>query len=71
MVEVRAENTRMIPNTQVVATMTVRCLRDMAVGITRMPATEQINIPIMAVMVVESILLRVMIRLVFKLKILI
>ena len=71
MAEVRAENTRMIPNTQVAATMMERCPRDMAVRITRMPATEEINIPIMAVMVVESILLRVMIRLVFKLNILI
>ena len=70
MAEVTVGNTRMIPNTQVVATMMVRSLRDMAVGITLIPATEEINIPIMAVMVVESILLRVMIRLVFKLNIL-
>ena len=71
MAEVTPENTRMIPNTQVAAMMMVRCLRDMAVGITRMPVTEEINIPIMAVMVVENILLMVMIRLVFKLNILI
>ena len=71
MAEVTAGNTRMIPNTQVVATMMVRSQRDMAVEITPMPATEEINIPIMAAMVGESILLRVMIRLVFKLNILI
>ena len=71
MAEVTAGNTRMIPNTQVVATMMVRSQRDIAVENTPMQATEEINIPIMAAMVVESILLRVMIRLVFKLNILI